>query len=398
LTLQEEEPLKPSLTLIGTGFTQMFSDRLSRRFSTLLASTIGASVSQMGFLHGARSLASNLFQLFWGRLADRYGKRRFIAVGRLLNGVILAGVLFAETPGWLINLILLASICNSMAFPSWRSLLGDYASDATRGETIGRINSFSQMGSFTAMLIALLISLGQKETTRASYMPVIAIAAGMSLLSGILILFAEEKPPISRETSWDLDRVLGDSRLRRYLLMNFVYGMGMSFAWPLFPFVITDKLACTIWQIATFNLTSSAISTLTQRRLGNLMDRIGRRPVIVFSRTSMALAPVAYAFATQWYHITMAEVLLGVGMAAWMSSESTYIIDMAPGELRATYLAMSTAAFGVASFLGSNLSGYIVDTFFAGTGFSALNTGLLISAGLRFVLGLGYFTIYETRD
>lgn len=52
----------------------------------------------------------------------------------------------------------------------------------------------------------------------------------------------------------------------------------------------------------------------------------------------------------------------------------------------------------LASFLGSNLSGYIVDTFFAGTGFSGLNAGLLISAGLRFVLGLGYLTIYETRD
>lgn len=51
----------------------------------------------------------------------------------------------------------------------------------------------------------------------------------------------------------------------------------------------------------------------------------------------------------------------------------------------------------LASFLGSNLSGYIVDTFFACTGFSGLNAGL-ISAGLRFVLGLGYLTIYETRD
>lgn len=126
------------------------------------------------------------------------------------------------------------------------------------------------------------------------------------------------------------------------------------------------------------------------------MDRIGRRPIIVLSRVTMALAPVAYALATDWWHIAIAELFLGLGMAAWMSSESTYIIDLAPGELRATYLASSTAAFGFASFIGSNVSGYIIDTFFAGV--EGLNQGLLISAALRVVFGLGYLTITESRN
>jgi MFS family permease len=149
-----------------------------------------------------------------------------------------------------------------------------------------------------------------------------------------------------------------------------------------------------VWQISTLSLTSSLVSTLTQRRLGSYMDRIGRRPIVVLSRVMMAAAPVAYALATDWWHIAVAELFLGIGMAAWMSSESTYIIDLAPGELRATYLAASTAAFGVACFIGSNVSGYIVDAFFAGL--EGLNQGLFLSSALRVVFGLAYLTITES--
>ena len=124
------------------------------------------------------------------------------------------------------------------------------------------------------------------------------------------------------------------------------------------------------------------------------MVQFGRKPVIVFSRVVMAVAPVSYALAGERWHIAFAELFLGLGMAAWMSSESTYIIDLAPGELRATYLASSTAAFGLASFLGSNISGYVVDNILQGL--ESLNEGLFISSGLRVIFGLAYLAAFES--
>ena len=79
-----------------------------------------------------------------------------------------------------------------------------------------------------------------------------------------------------------------------------------------------------------------------------------------------------------------------------MSSESTYVIDLAPKDLRATYLASSTTAFGLATFIGSNISGYVVETFFTSAGFAGLNMGLYISSILRLFSGLGYLTIRES--
>jgi len=51
------------------------------------------------------------------------------------------------------------------------------------------------------------------------------------------------------------------------------------------------------------------------------------------SRRAIAIAPISYALATGWWHIAIGEFFSGLGYAAWSSSESTYVIDVAPGEL-----------------------------------------------------------------
>lgn len=394
----EEKPLRLSKPLFGAGAAQSFSDSLSHRFITLFAVAVGITVGQMGYLRAAQSLSGDVLQLLWGRMVDRYGKRVFIALGRLINGVTLAVIVFVRAPGWLIPLVIGVSICTSMALPAWSSLMGDYTVTTTRGESIGRINAVSQAGSLVAMVFALLISLDQPdETTPGSFTWVLAMAAAMSLISGVLIIFTGEKPPTPTGRRMIMRRVFEDPRLRRYLLFNIVYGVSMSFAWPLFPYVIVEKLGMRIWQVAASSLCAATFSSLSQRRIGALMDRIGRRPVIVSSRLIMAMTPLAYAFATSWIHILLAEVMIGIGMGAWMSSGPTYIIDMAPRELRATYLATNTTLFGVSAFLGSLASGQIIENLLAAGGaLRGIEIGLIISALMRIATGLLFFRIYET--
>lgn len=394
----KEDPLNISTPLVLTGGFQVFADQLYNRFIQLLAIAAGATVDQLGILNAVKSLASNILQIFFGRMADRFGKRRFIAIGRFLNGVILAAVIFIEAPGWLIPLIVLCSIFVSMALPSWNSLLGDYAPEGRRGEVIGRINSLTQIGGLIAMLIALAISLSQSgPSTRTSYLPVMAMASVASFISSILVLFTREKPHKRVSKTLDFSKIIGDMRLRRYLVLNTFYGVGMAFAWPLFPFIITQKLGMPVWQVAILAITETAANLMTQRFAGRLMDKMGRRPIIVFSRMIMALAPLSYALATSWLHIVVAEIFLGLGMGSWMNSESTYAIDLAPGELRATYLAASATAFGLASFVGSLFGSYVTEHILTSGGIEAINTGLLISAVLRVVLGFAYVTAYESK-
>ena len=394
----EEAALEPSNALYGTGLTGMFSDNLAQKYISFLAVAVGVSVSQMSLLRAGESLSRNLLQIIWGRLIDRYGKKRFIVMGRLLNGALLAVLIFVQTTTWMMLLIIGIAICWSLVAPAWSSLQGDYTTNTTRGAVIGKISALSQVGGLAAMVVAFLISMNQVgETTPESFTLILATAAAMSVISGIMGLFVEEMPPNRSGPSLNFSVILTDRRFMRYLLINVVYGVSMAFAWPLFPFIIVDKLNLKIWQIAAFSICSAASSMISLRFVGRLMDRIGRRPVVVFSRVSMAVAPLFYVFATSWLHIATADIILGIGMAAWMSSGPTYVIDLAPLDMRATYLAANTAVFGVATFVGNLASGYITDNFLAVEGtMQGIHAGLLISAALRFLTGLLYLKIFET--
>ena len=392
-----EKPLEVSNRLIGAGVSQSFTESMANRFIDLIAVSVGATVSQLSFLSAAKSLSSNLLQIPFGRLSDRYGKRRFIAVGRILNGLVLVAMLYVGEPTMFMYMVIGFSILSSLAVTPWRSLLGDYASESTRGETIGRLNSATGLGGIAAMVVALVINLNQvEETTKASFSNVILLAAVASLATGILIITVDEKPPQGSEENIRWGEVSRDKRLTRYLLLNFIYGVGMSFSWPFYPFIMTKKLGIKLWQVATISLLSGVVNNVFQRYGGGVMDRIGRRPVIVLSRVIMAVAPFAYAFSTSWIQIALAEAFMGIGMGAWMSSEPTYIIDIAPGELRATYMAASMTSFGLAAFMGSLMGGYVADNFFTGE-LQGVEMGLIISGVLRLVTGLLFMKAYESR-
>jgi len=182
------------------------------------------------------------------------------------------------------------------------------------------------------------------------------------------------------------------------LLLSFVFGVGAATATPFFGFITVQKLRMTVWQVAITAAANLTCNVLTQRPMGRLMDRIGRRPVLTFSRVVMAASPIGYALATSWLHILVIEALVGVALASWNSGQATYVLDIAPRGLRATYLAAGVAATGVSSFLGSTISGAVTQPYVAATGFAGIGTALILAGVLRLGLGFAFLTLPETRQ
>ena len=392
-----EETLKTDRTLYATGFLQNFGDQLIQRFINLLAIAVGATVEQLGTLNATRMLASNLFQVLFGRIADRHGKRKLIAAGRILNGLTLAAILLADTPGWVVSLVIAASIFTSMAIPSWNGLLGDYTTESRRGEVIGKVNSVSYIGGLVAMVTAFLISVNQSgPITRVSYTPVMVLASAASILAGITSFFLKEHEPRGGE-AMNLAEVLSNPDLKRFLCLIFIYHVGSSIAMPLFPYIMAAKLKLSVWQVAVTSITNMMAAVLSQPYVGKLLDRLGRKRILAFSRMAMASSCLIYPVASSWVHIAAVEAISGLAISSWLSAQSTYMIDIAPRKLRATYLASSMAVIGVATFIGSNLGGQLVQNVLGGS-LAAVETGLYIGGALRLLLGVLFLTINEKRD
>jgi MFS transporter, DHA1 family, tetracycline resistance protein len=110
---------------------------------------------------------------------------------------------------------------------------------------------------------------------------------------------------------------------------------------------------------------------------GRLSDRIGRRPVLLFTIAGTALAMLATGLAPSLAWLFAARILAGA-FAANISVASAYIADVTPPEERTRWMGLLGASFGVGFVIGPALGallvpyGHAVPMYFT-AGLAALN-------------------------
>ena len=125
-------------------------------FETLyqyLAIFLGSAGLIQGFITSIRQLGNALLNPVWGRLSDKFGRRRFLLIGNFFLG--LNSLLIPNSPSifFLFIFIIFQTILNAMIIPTWSGYLGDITakSVARRAAIIGRL------GMVTTLLSNLLL-------------------------------------------------------------------------------------------------------------------------------------------------------------------------------------------------------------------------------------------------
>ncbi|RJS92297.1 MFS transporter [Candidatus Bathyarchaeota archaeon] len=394
-----QEGLRPNRALYGAAAFTYFSDSLLLSFLFPYAVVLGASFDQMGLMRSVRNLFQNVLQVGWGEVSERFSRRILVAIGYLSSGCLIIAILLSRESTHLLILIIAQSILWSAAVPAWSSLLADYTSLRTRGRVLGRIGAVSQFSGVIAALIVALATYAQPgEMTVFSFTIPFTLSAITALLGAILILLVKEarvERPVRGETG--ILAPLLDRNFRTFLIVNGFYWFTMAFAWPLFPYITINVVHATVWQIALISAVSGFVTSITQPKLGSIIDRFGRKPVLIISRLSFFLYPLVYGFATDWLQLLAINALLSVSNSAAMVSFSAYIMDSSPLGLRANYVASTNMIMGIATFLGSLTGGAFASQLSSSIGEEkALFVSLMLAALLRLISSLGLLLIKET--
>jgi len=94
--------------------------------------------------------------------------------------------------------------------------------------------------------------------------------------------------------------------------------------------------------------------------LGNLGDRFGRRPILLFSLTALGLDYLLMGFAPSLVWLFLARMVAGVASSTF-SIAYAYVTDITPEEKRAQRFGMVGAAFGGGFVLGPVIGGLLAE-------------------------------------
>lgn len=162
------------------------------------------------------------------------------------------------------------------------------------------------------------------------------------------------------------------------LLIDFI---GFGIIIPGLPSLIQGLTHSTISETAKYGgwlvFAYASMQFLCSPILGNLSDKYGRRPVLLFSLFGFGLDYLLLAFAPSIMWLFVGRLIAGVTGAS-ITTASAYIADISTPENRAKNFGMVGAAFGLGFILGPVIGGFLSEIglripFFAAAGLSLLN-------------------------
>jgi MFS family permease len=331
---------------------------------------LGAGTAFIGFLDGLGTAVVSLAQLASGYLSDKLGRRKiFIWAGYLAGALGKLGFGLARTPGQMVEPKVVDRLGKVRGAPR-DAMLGDAYGAEKRGWAFGVLRAMDNSGAFTGALLAWLLI----NIVPVRY--IFYIAAVPCAVAALVILLAIREPGVKREPRRISLRLL-DRNSRLFLLFVFTASLGL-FSYSLLLVYAKDN-GVPEGMIPLLYLAMTATAVLASYRGGRMLDRLGRRPVLVLSLLSfILLCAVALLGPSGWWSVILL-VLYGLCMGLFEPALSCAAVEMVPTEMRGTILGVTRMVMGLAALPASWLAGWLWETVGSWAAFSVAGAFVLVS-------------------
>ncbi len=334
-----------------TGFV-MILPLFARRFESF-----GAGVEALGVSAMAYALTSTFAAPFIGMLADRIGRRPIILISLAAYVLAFSGYLFAANVWLLILLRGLAGVFTAGLLPAMASIVGDLAPENRRAQWMGIVNGGASAGWILGPI------LGGMLYDRFGY--VVPFASSILMAVGALLLavfmIPETHVPAVQtghpRPAWT--HVLQALPARPTFFLLLLITFGVMFAWafiePQFMFYAYDDLSWTSSQLGLIMSAYGVAFMFGEFTLGQLSDRLGRKPVLVLGLALFSAQFVGLAIFRDVTWIVVSFILAGLGNALYDPALSALILDITPPEQTAGMMGLKGTSGSLGNMLGPAL-------------------------------------------
>lgn len=341
-----------------------------------------------GLASGMTFIVVCLVAPFWGRLADRKGRKLMLIRSSL--GMALCNVCIAlqHTPIGVVICRLVQGLVNGFYSASITLLAAEVPLSHT-GWALGLLASFNLAGSLVGPLIGgyLATELGIRNDFYA-----IGISMFIAFLLVLFFVHEDYEPDPSKST-------VSFKELRQQLpefnsivglsVASFIYAVSIMALQPIISVYIKGMVpsdAENVALIAGAVFSSMGIAQLlSSSPLGRLVDRIGPKKVLIVSFLYVGLLNIPQAYVTDVWQLGIVRFLQGFGLGGMLPALNTYLASKTPKHLAGQVFSYNQSCLFLGYFIGS-VGGA---TLMAALGF----TTLFWVGGILFILTAVWITL-----
>lgn len=386
------------------------ADSLASAKTTLpwLVLHLGAPTWMTSLLVPLRESGSMLPQLLIGAMVRHLAVRKWVWVaGGLLQGLCLGALAWVAMSlqgmaagSTIIALLLLFSLARGACSVAYKDVQGKTIPKTRRGRLTGWIG---MSAGLMAMGVGAGLGLMQTDADANAYAALLLGAAALWLLAAWMFARIVEFPGATEGGVNGFAQALGkisllrdDAPFRRFVLAR-ALAMGSGLAAPFYVALARDALGEALALLGVFIAMEGLAALLSSPLWGHWADRSSRQ-VFAFASALAALLSMAVALwawldmpaaASMWFY-PLAFFGLGISHAGVRLGRKTYLVDMAEGQRRTDYVAVSNTAIGalllLTGVLGAVVSNWSVQATVLALGLAGL-AGAWLSLGLKEISG-----------
>ncbi|MDF2633638.1 MAG: tetA 2 [Pelosinus sp.] len=342
---------------------------------------LGGTTSQIGVVVGIFTMSSVVLRPYFGKLADRYGRKKMMLFGSGLFALLFA--IYSQVQE-IVPLYLLR-VFHGIAHGSYLAAVFAYVADLAplkrRGEVMGvygvaNVVAMALFPAWGSMIIA-----STHDFSRLFLFS--TITAGAAFLT---VFFVDEIKP--EENQKQTVSVWTVARQPAVLVASLTFFTAATVYGAVITFLPVYAPKQGLANIGIF-FTTYAIFTLISRVIaGKLSDRYGRRKVILPFLILLTIATFLLPFLQSLYLLVLIGACFGLGFGAFMPALNAFVVDSTLPHERASALAFFTAFMDVGITTGAVILGIVGEYWGYATMYGV--GGIVVSLG--FILFATYST------
>lgn len=352
----------------GTSFlTDVSSEMLLNVLPLFLANVLGVRVWAVGVVEGLAEATASLLKLWSGRLSDRLGARKGLAVaGYAVSALSKPFYLLAATWPAIAAVRWGDRVGKGVRTAPRDALLADSTAPERRGLAFGLHRAADTGGAVAGLLVTIWVvrrvqgadPLLAAETFRAlvlwSLLP--------AFLGVALLALGARDTPRGKRVARSRPRLRGLGRdFGAFVTCSVVFELGNS-ADAFLVLRAQERglgVVDVLWVLLGFNLVYALVATPA----GHLSDRVSRKGVVLASWFVYAISYAGFAVSRTGLHVVLLYLLYGVYHGLVAGAAKALVADLVPDALRATAYGGYAAAMGLVTLPASLLAGVLWEGF-----------------------------------
>jgi MFS family permease len=389
--------LHPNIFFLGlvSLLTDISSEMIFTLVPLFVANVLGAGAIVVGLIGGLSESTDAVFRIFSGRISDRIGKRKLLAVtGYGFSTVVKPFMYLASTWGVVLAVRFGDRVGKGIRSSPRDALVADSVAKEERGRSFGVHRAMDTSGAVLGLVIAAIIIYGLQgrglslDLKTFQRLVVVGVVPAVLAVLVLLVFVREREKRVSAARIRGQPGVKFDTRFKVFLAIMAVFTLGNSS--DFFVVLRAQDLGSPVLYITLmlvlFNVTYAAVATPA----GILSDKLGRRRLMALGWLIYALVYLGFAVASRSWQVWLLFACYGIYYGIVEGVARAFVADLVPEERRGTAYGLFQGVVGITLLPASLIGGWLWQAVSPAATF-------YLGAGLAFIAMLGILLLMREK-